>query len=67
MAQAYKIRATMTASKDYTVVADSGQEAIEKLMESGIVVVKHEEDRTEDYNEDYDVLGQEEVEEADVD
>lgn len=64
----YKIEVTMTVKKQYTVSADSEDEAYNKLVDSGIVKVKAETDRPEKYNEDYDVLGTvDDVDEPDVD
>lgn len=66
MKKAYKIEVTMIVKKQYTVVADSEEEAVEKLSDSGMVCVASESDREESYDEDYDVLDTVEVEEPDV-
>jgi hypothetical protein len=55
MKKTYTIRATMVVKKDYKVVAESEEQALELLTESGIVNPRSE-DREEDYNEELDVI-----------
>jgi len=66
MQKAYEVEVTMTVRKRYTVVADSEEEAVEKLTESGIITPANENGRDEDYEEDYDVGDLVEVAEPDV-
>jgi hypothetical protein len=63
----FTVEATITVRKQYTVVAADESEAIEKLTESGIVTAANEDDRDEDYEEEFEVLGESETENPDVD
>jgi hypothetical protein len=65
MIKAYEVQVTFNIKKTYTVVADSEDEAIEKLTESGIVSSVCE-SANEYYNEEYDVRRKVEVKEPDV-
>lgn len=55
MKKTYTIRATMVVKKDYKVVAESEEQALELLTESGIVNPRSE-DREESYDEELDVI-----------
>lgn len=63
----FTVEATITVRKQYTVVAADESEAIAKLTESGIVNASNEDDRDEDYEEDFEVLGETETDTPDVD
>ena len=63
--KAYEVEVTITIKKTYTVAAVSEDEAVEKLTESGIVSSACD-NANEDYNEEYDVRRQIEVNEPDV-
>ena len=64
----YIVQVRMTVRKDYTVRAEDEDEAVELLMEAGIVST----DTTagigsdEYYNEDYEVIGTSKTEKPDV-
>ncbi|NDH09765.1 MAG: hypothetical protein EBY16_09190 [Gammaproteobacteria bacterium] len=63
---AYEVEVVFKIRKTWTVVAESEEEAVEKLQESGIVNSNCE-SGDEYYNEDYEVLRIVQVEEPDVD
>ena len=52
----HKIKVTMTTTKTYNVEAENPEEANQKLMESGIVNPFNEEQRDEDYDEEYELI-----------
>lgn len=66
MKKTYTIRATMVVKKDYKVVAESEEQALELLTESGIVNPRSE-DREEEYNEELDVIGSDDEIDPDAD
>ncbi len=63
---AYEVEVVINVRKRYSVVANSEDEAIEKLQESGIVTATCESGNEEKYNEYYEILGIVQVEEPDV-
>lgn len=64
---AYEVEVVINVRKRYSVVANSEDEAIKKLQESGIVTATCQSEVEEKYNEYYEVLGNVQVEEPDVD
>jgi hypothetical protein len=54
MSKIYTVCVSMVIRKSYTVKAEDEDEAVELLMESGIVSSEHERDREQYYNEDYE-------------
>jgi len=57
MSQVYNVEVTMTVRKLYKVKASGKDEAIQKLVGSGIVNTRPEWGSLEDYDEVYKVLG----------
>ena len=54
MSKIYTVCVRMVIRKSYTVKAEDEDEAVELLMESGIVSSEYERDRDQYYNEDYE-------------
>ena len=57
MSQVYNVEVTMTVRKLYRVKASDKDEAIQKLVDSGIVNTQSESGFPEDYDEVYKVVG----------
>ena len=55
--EVFEVRVTMIVHKSYYVEAKDGEEAIQKLTDSGIVSPNSEEDRDENYEEEYNICG----------
>jgi hypothetical protein len=53
--KAYEIQVAMTVTKIYTVVADSEDEAVEKLEESGIITASSDKNEV-DYEQHVEVV-----------
>ena len=66
MKKIYTIEVTMTVKKKYTVASTNEDEVIEDLQEAGIVTANSEADRTESYNEEYNVVSAKDWEEGTV-
>ena len=64
--KAYKVQVVMTVTKVYTVVADSEEEAFEKLEESGIITASSDNNEV-DYVQDIMVAGKIKTNKPDLD
>ena len=53
--EVFEVRVTMIIHKSYYVEAKDGEEAIEKLTDSGIVSSTSEEGRDEVYEDEYNI------------
>jgi len=63
---AYEIEVVMTVTKVYTVVADTEEEAVEKLEESGIITASSDNNEV-DYEQDIEVVGKVKATKPDLD
>ena len=64
--KAYEVQVVMTVTKVYTVVADSEEEAVEKLEESGIITASSDKNEV-DYVQDIEVAGKVKTNKPDLD
>ena len=64
--KAYEVQVVMTVTKVYTVVADSEDEAVEKLEESGIITASSDNNEV-DYVQDIEVAGKVKTNKPDLD
>lgn len=62
----YEVQVVMTVTKVYTVVADSEEEAVEKLEESGIITASSDNNEV-DYVQDIEVVGKVKATKPDLD
>ena len=62
----YEVQVVMTVTKIYTVVADSEEEAVEKLEESGIITASSDNNEV-DYVQDVEVVGKVKTTKPDLD
>ena len=62
----YEVQVVMPVTKVYTVVADSEEEAVEKLEESGIITASSDNNEV-DYVQDIEVVGKVKATKPDLD
>jgi hypothetical protein len=62
----YEVQVVMTVTKIYTVVADSEEEAVEKIEESGIITASSDNNEV-DYEQDIEVVGKVKTAKPDLD
>jgi hypothetical protein len=62
----YEVQVVMTVTKVYTVVADSEEEAVEKIEESGIITASSDKNEV-DYEQNIEVVGKVKTNKPDLD